>query len=194
MNLEPSCDKTFTPKQTKNPTSFSKKIFKECCFVLLARLELLDLKCNVCVLEYQAYYSCKVCLQPFFNNSDFFFISDFHHCFLFGYCFFIIGYVDTRDFIGNVILLIGIIVTNVPEGLLATVTVSLNLTARRMAIKVRFKISCNYRAGSKTSTFLFFNFRNEYLRYAQSFWQVKSIYSEVFFKKLFFEVVNFTHL
>ena len=36
-----------------------------------------------------------------------------------------------------VIFLIGIIVANVPEGLLATVTVCLTLTAKRMASKVQ---------------------------------------------------------
>jgi sodium/potassium-transporting ATPase subunit alpha len=46
-----------------------------------------------------------------------------------------------------VIFLIGIIVANVPEGLLATVTVCLTLTAQKMAIKVcqllsLFKLSC----------------------------------------------------
>jgi len=57
-----------------------------------------------------------------------------------GIAFFIIGYIDTGDLLRNVIFLIGIIVANVPEGLLATVTVSLTLTARRMAIKqVRVK-------------------------------------------------------
>merc|ERR1711941_83059 len=42
--------------------------------------------------------------------------------------------------LGIAFFIIGIIVANVPEGLLATVTVSLTLTARRMAIKqVRVK-------------------------------------------------------
>ena len=41
-----------------------------------------------------------------------------------GITFFIISLVRTSDFIGSVIFLIGIIVANVPEGLLATVTVS----------------------------------------------------------------------
>lgn len=39
------------------------------------------------------------------------------------------------DAIENVVFCIGIIVANVPEGLLATVTVSLTLTAKRMAKK-----------------------------------------------------------
>lgn len=39
------------------------------------------------------------------------------------------------DFITNMVFAIGIIVANVPEGLLATVTVSLTLTANRMAAK-----------------------------------------------------------
>merc|ERR1719204_694870 len=60
--------------------------------------------------------------------------------FALGISFFIIGYMKTGDPIVAVVLLIGIIVANVPEGLLATVTVSLTLTARRMAIKkVRVK-------------------------------------------------------
>jgi len=58
-----------------------------------------------------------------------------------GISFFIIGMVKSGgDVVPNIIFLIGIIVANVPEGLLATVTVSLTLTARRMAQKnVRVK-------------------------------------------------------
>merc|ERR1712117_258662 len=48
-----------------------------------------------------------------------------------GVSFFIIGY----NWLDAVIFLIGIIVANVPEGLLATVTVCLTLTAKRMASK-----------------------------------------------------------
>lgn len=49
-----------------------------------------------------------------------------------GIVFFIIGIVVDTDMIQNVLFTIGIIVANVPEGLLATVTVSLALTAKRM--------------------------------------------------------------
>jgi len=60
--------------------------------------------------------------------------------FMLGITFFIIGMVETGDIVQNVVFLIGIIVANVPEGLLATVTVSLTLTARRMFDKnVRVK-------------------------------------------------------
>jgi magnesium-transporting ATPase (P-type) len=61
--------------------------------------------------------------------------------FALGISFFIIGMVKTQgDIVPMVVFLIGIIVANVPEGLLATVTVSLTLTARRMAQKnVRVK-------------------------------------------------------
>ena len=52
--------------------------------------------------------------------------------FFLGISFFIIGMVSNGEIIRNVIFLIGIIVANVPEGLLATVTVSLTLTANRM--------------------------------------------------------------
>ena len=52
--------------------------------------------------------------------------------FTLGVSFFIIGMVENGDLVGNVVFLIGIIVANVPEGLLATVTVSLTLTARPM--------------------------------------------------------------
>merc|ERR1712214_123022 len=48
-----------------------------------------------------------------------------------GVSFFILGY----NWLDAVIFLIGIIVANVPEGLLATVTVCLTLTAKRMASK-----------------------------------------------------------
>ena len=58
-----------------------------------------------------------------------------------GISFFLVGWlVNDTPFVRNVIFLIGIIVANVPEGLLATVTVSLTLTARRMFDKnVRVK-------------------------------------------------------
>jgi sodium/potassium-transporting ATPase subunit alpha len=54
---------------------------------------------------------------------------------LLGVTFFILGIVYGYDLITNLVFAIGIIVANVPEGLLATVTVSLALTARRMAGK-----------------------------------------------------------
>lgn len=50
-----------------------------------------------------------------------------------GVAFFIIGWVfKGTDIVTNLVFCIGIIVANVPEGLLATVTVSLALTAKRM--------------------------------------------------------------
>lgn len=52
-----------------------------------------------------------------------------------GVVFFIIGVLIGTDPIKNVVFAIGIIVANVPEGLLATVTVSLALTAKRMYTK-----------------------------------------------------------
>merc|ERR1719445_201876 len=51
-----------------------------------------------------------------------------------GVSFFIIG-ATLYDYITNLVFMTGIIVANVPEGLLATVTVSLTLTAKRMAVK-----------------------------------------------------------
>jgi len=52
-----------------------------------------------------------------------------------GVVFFIFGLIYEYDVITNLVFAIGIIVANVPEGLLATVTVSLALTAQRMAGK-----------------------------------------------------------
>jgi magnesium-transporting ATPase (P-type) len=52
-----------------------------------------------------------------------------------GVSFFIIALVLGYNWLEAVIFLIGIIVANVPEGLLATVTVCLTLTAQRMAKK-----------------------------------------------------------
>jgi len=52
-----------------------------------------------------------------------------------GVLFLILGFVLGLDALDNIVFCIGIIVANVPEGLLATVTVSLTLTAQRMAIK-----------------------------------------------------------
>ncbi|KAJ0397615.1 hypothetical protein P43SY_003499 [Pythium insidiosum] len=50
-----------------------------------------------------------------------------------GIIFFIIGFIIKTDIVTNVVFMIGIIVANVPEGLLATVTVCLSLAANRMA-------------------------------------------------------------
>ncbi|NWS19701.1 AT12A ATPase, partial [Pachyramphus minor] len=52
-----------------------------------------------------------------------------------GVVFFIISVSMRYKILDSIIFLIGIIVANVPEGLLATVTVSLSLTAKRMAKK-----------------------------------------------------------
>jgi sodium/potassium-transporting ATPase subunit alpha len=52
-----------------------------------------------------------------------------------GVTFFIIALILGYQWLDAVIFLIGIIVANVPEGLLATVTVCLTLTAKRMASK-----------------------------------------------------------
>merc|ERR1712226_927670 len=52
-----------------------------------------------------------------------------------GVSFFILSFILGYSFVSAVVFLIGIIVANVPEGLLATVTVCLTLTAKRMAKK-----------------------------------------------------------
>lgn len=52
-----------------------------------------------------------------------------------GVSFFIIAAISGYDYITNLVFCIGIIVANVPEGLLATVTVSLALTAKKMGEK-----------------------------------------------------------
>jgi sodium/potassium-transporting ATPase subunit alpha len=52
-----------------------------------------------------------------------------------GISFLIIGFAKGLEPVANLVFAIGIIVANVPEGLLATVTVSLTLTAKRMAKK-----------------------------------------------------------
>jgi len=53
--------------------------------------------------------------------------------FALGITFFIAGVFIGYTFIVNLVFIIGIIVANVPEGLLATVTVGLTITATRMA-------------------------------------------------------------
>lgn len=52
-----------------------------------------------------------------------------------GILFFILGFIYGYDVVTNLIFMIGIIVANVPEGLLVTVTVCLALTAKKMAEK-----------------------------------------------------------
>tara|TARA_R110002050_G_scaffold238236_1_gene374296 strand:- start:1732 stop:2550 length:819 start_codon:yes stop_codon:yes gene_type:complete len=56
----------------------------------------------------------------------------------FGIIFFILGLIKGLEIIDNLVFMISIIVANVPEGLLATVTVSLTLTAKRMEKKMVF--------------------------------------------------------
>ena len=55
--------------------------------------------------------------------------------FLFGISFFIIMLALGYTVINSIVFLIGVVVSNVPEGLVACVTVSLALTAKRMAKK-----------------------------------------------------------
>jgi sodium/potassium-transporting ATPase subunit alpha len=50
-----------------------------------------------------------------------------------GIIFFCLGFAIGYGVINNLIFAIGIIVANVPEGLLATVTVALSLTAKKLA-------------------------------------------------------------
>jgi sodium/potassium-transporting ATPase subunit alpha len=50
-----------------------------------------------------------------------------------GVLFFLINIAKKKEWIANIVFCIGMIVANVPEGLLATVTVSLTLAAQRMA-------------------------------------------------------------
>lgn len=52
-----------------------------------------------------------------------------------GISFFFMSVAMDYSWIDSVVFLIGIIVANVPEGIVATVTVSLTLTAKRMASK-----------------------------------------------------------
>lgn len=52
-----------------------------------------------------------------------------------GVIFFVFGFIIGTDPITNLVFVIGIIVANVPEGLLATVTVALSLTSKAMASK-----------------------------------------------------------
>jgi sodium/potassium-transporting ATPase subunit alpha len=52
-----------------------------------------------------------------------------------GISFFVINFIYGYDIIKNIVFMIGIIVANVPEGLLITVTVTLALAAKRMAEK-----------------------------------------------------------
>ena len=54
---------------------------------------------------------------------------------LLGVLFFILNIIIGTPYIENLVFMIGIIVANVPEGLLATVTVCLTLTAKRMHAK-----------------------------------------------------------
>jgi len=52
-----------------------------------------------------------------------------------GVTFFCIGFIIGRHWLENLVFAIGIIVANVPEGLMPTVTVALTITAKRMAAK-----------------------------------------------------------
>jgi sodium/potassium-transporting ATPase subunit alpha len=52
-----------------------------------------------------------------------------------GLIFFCIDFIYGYSILTNVIYMIGIIVANIPEGLLITVTVSMALSAQKMAAK-----------------------------------------------------------
>lgn len=52
-----------------------------------------------------------------------------------GLLFFIFGFIYGYNFITNLVFMIGIIVANVPEGLLMTITLTLAITAKKMAEK-----------------------------------------------------------
>eukprot|EP00359_Climacostomum_virens_P000955 CAMPEP_0204898890 /NCGR_PEP_ID=MMETSP1397-20131031/1538_1 /ASSEMBLY_ACC=CAM_ASM_000891 /TAXON_ID=49980 /ORGANISM="Climacostomum Climacostomum virens, Strain Stock W-24" /LENGTH=1138 /DNA_ID=CAMNT_0052066777 /DNA_START=88 /DNA_END=3504 /DNA_ORIENTATION=+ len=52
-----------------------------------------------------------------------------------GIIFFVAGFIFGYNYITNIVFAIGIIVANVPEGLLATLTVCLTLTAKKLALK-----------------------------------------------------------
>eukprot|EP00183_Erythrolobus_madagascarensis_P000033 CAMPEP_0185848374 /NCGR_PEP_ID=MMETSP1354-20130828/3282_1 /TAXON_ID=708628 /ORGANISM="Erythrolobus madagascarensis, Strain CCMP3276" /LENGTH=1170 /DNA_ID=CAMNT_0028548765 /DNA_START=32 /DNA_END=3544 /DNA_ORIENTATION=- len=70
-----------------------------------------------------------------------------------GLIFFIVGIIKGTEWIANIVFTLSIIVANVPEGLLATVTVSLTLTAKRMAKKQVLvkKLECVETLGSTTT-------------------------------------------
>lgn len=53
-----------------------------------------------------------------------------------GLAFLVLGFIYGYDAITNIVFMIGIIVANVPEGLLMTITLSLALTAKKMAQKM----------------------------------------------------------
>jgi len=70
-----------------------------------------------------------------------------------GVLFFLIGVGKGTPIISNLVFCIGIIVANVPEGLLATVTVALTLTAKRMASRnvLVKRLECVETLGSTTT-------------------------------------------
>eukprot|EP01119_Soliformovum_irregulare_P005914 TRINITY_DN1765_c0_g1_i1.p1 TRINITY_DN1765_c0_g1~~TRINITY_DN1765_c0_g1_i1.p1 ORF type:complete len:1070 (+),score=303.07 TRINITY_DN1765_c0_g1_i1:145-3354(+) len=78
-----------------------------------------------------------------------------------GLIFFAVGFIVSLHWVTNVVFVIGIVVANVPEGLLPTVTVALTLTAKRLAKKnvlvknldaVETLGSCTVIASDKTGT------------------------------------------
>ena len=79
--------------------------------------------------------STKAKATPLSNDIDRFIYTITCIAFAYGIVFFIFG-LFYYDILMNVIFAIGIIVANVPEGMIATVTVALALTAKRMAAKM----------------------------------------------------------
>jgi sodium/potassium-transporting ATPase subunit alpha len=55
-------------------------------------------------------------------------------CFV-GIVFFCLGFALGYGYVSNLVFAIGILVANVPEGLLTTVTIGLSLTARKLALR-----------------------------------------------------------
>eukprot|EP01083_Nonionella_stella_P025740 70891_1 len=72
------------------------------------------------------------CESPIVKDiNDFVFKASFI-VFVVGVSSFIVGMVENPNLFANIVLLIGIIVAGIPEGFLATTTIILKLTARRM--------------------------------------------------------------
>lgn len=73
-------------------------------------------------------------VSPLVQEIDNFVMKMSIIAFVFGVCFFILGFIIGYGFVQSLIFAIGIVVANMPEGIIATLTVCITLAAKRLSI------------------------------------------------------------
>ena len=124
-----------------------------------------------------------------------------------GVSFFSMSIAMGHDWIDSVLFLIGIIVANVPEGIVATMTVSLTLTAKRMASKNCLvknleavetlgctAVICSDKTGTLTQNKMtvrsISSFAKNYCKRMHSIYRFAHLVSSIFYISHFFVILN----